>query len=391
MRAPALIALALLAACSKESPMPSVQPIRFATFNTSLNDDRSGGLIARLQAGDGNARKVAAVIQRLHPDIILLNEFDYDPKQRAARLFVREYLGISQYGQPPIDYPHVYSAPVNTGEPSGLDLNGDGRSDGPDDAWGFGRHPGQYGMLVLSRWPIDTAAMRSFRLFRWADLPGPVPPKLPGSEAPWYAPEVWSKLRLSSKAHWDLPIDTPQGRVHFLVAHPTPPVFDGPEDRNGHRNHDEIRFWAEYLGSDSSDWIYDDDGRHGGLARDAAFVLAGDMNADPDDGDSFADAIGQLLAHPRVDARFVPTSDGAAAQAGAYGLARKGDARTHTGDFGPATGTLRIDYVLPAHGTRVVGGGVFWPRPEAPEAAWLSASDHHAVWLDLYLPDHATE
>ena len=27
--------------------------------------------------------------------------------------------------------------------------------------------------------------------------------------------------------------------VHFLTSHPTPPVFDGPEDRNGTRNGDE--------------------------------------------------------------------------------------------------------------------------------------------------------
>jgi len=29
--------------------------------------------------------------------------------------------------------------------------------------------------------------------------------------------------------------------IHILASHPTPPVFDGVEDRNGRRNHDEIR------------------------------------------------------------------------------------------------------------------------------------------------------
>ena len=35
--------------------------------------------------------------------------------------------------------------------------------------------------------------------------------------------------------------------VHVLASHPTPPTFDGAEDRNGRRNHDEIRFWADYV------------------------------------------------------------------------------------------------------------------------------------------------
>ena len=44
--------------------------------------------------------------------------------------------------------------------------------------------------------------------------------------------------------------------VHFLVSHPTPPVFDGPEDRNGPRNYDEIRFWADYSPR-TGGYIYD--------------------------------------------------------------------------------------------------------------------------------------
>ena len=54
-------------------------------------------------------------------------------------------------------------------------------------------------------------------------------------------------LRLSCKIHWDVPVQIGSETVHFLVSHPTPPAFDGPEDRNGRRNHDEIRFWADYI------------------------------------------------------------------------------------------------------------------------------------------------
>lgn len=389
------LTLSLLAACASASAQTpdseSDAAVRFATFNTSLNDDASGGLIARLEAGDANARKVAAIIQRVRPDVLLLNEFDFDPDERAANLFQQNYLGIGQADQPAIAYPYHFSAAVNTGVPSGLDLNGDGRSDGSDDAWGFGNHPGQYGMLILSRYPIDAAAIRTFQRLRWCELPGALAPVSPNTGNPFYPDALWQQLRLSSKSHWDVPIATPLGSVHFLVSHPTPPVFDGPEDRNGRRNHDEIRLWAEYLSGTTQAWLQDDQGRSGGLADDAAFVIAGDLNADPDDGDGYQHPVRLLLQHPRVNAQFVPQSPGAPEQAAAYGLPRRGDSRAHTGNFGPRAGTLRIDYVLPSRQFSVRDGGVFWPLPSQPGHHWIDASDHHLVWLDLTLSPPAQE
>ena len=49
-------------------------PLRVATYNTSLNDDADGGLVRRLVAGDPAARDIAAMLQRVHPDLVLLNE-----------------------------------------------------------------------------------------------------------------------------------------------------------------------------------------------------------------------------------------------------------------------------------------------------------------------------
>ena len=363
--------------------------LRIATYNTSLNDDRAGGLVARLEAGDANAMKVAAVLQRVRPDVVLLNEFDYDEAHRAADLFQQRYLDVRQAGGgEALRYPYRYLAPVNTGVPSGYDLDRNGRvgGDGRDagnDAWGFGLHPGQYGMLVLSRYPIASSEARTFQRFRWKDLPGARAPRDPKTGEAWYAPEVWARFPLSSKSHWDLPIDTPAGRIHVLAAHPTPPVFDGPENRNGLRNHDEIRFWAEYLSSGDRPWLCDDAGRCGGLAADAAFVILGDHNADPVDGDGEPGAAAQMIDHPRVNAAVAPTSEGAAESAREYGFPRRGDVATHTGDFGPNTGTLRLDYVLPSKNLSVRGGGVFWPEKGEPGSELLDASDHHLVWLDI--------
>lgn len=365
-------------------PPPAAPSLRVMTYNTSLFD-MDGRLVQRLDAGDDAARRIASVIQHLRPDVLLLNEFDHDAAGLAAQLFQRDYLAVSQDGQTPIRYDWSFTAPVNTGVPSGLDLDGNGSTDTPNDAWGYGRHPGQYGMLVLSRYRIDAAAVRTFQHLRWAAMPDARRPRNPDGSM-FHSDATWAQLRLSSKSHWDVPIHTPSGVLHFLVAHPTPPVFDGPEDRNGQRNFDEIRLFAEYLSPGDKPWLCDDAGRCGGLAADARFVIAGDLNADPDDGDGVPGAVAQLLGHARVDASGVPGSAGATARAAEYGLPLRGDAAGKTGDYGPEVGVLRLDYVLPSKGLTVRDRGVFWPVDDAKAAGWLSASDHRPVWLDLEFP-----
>ena len=386
----AVAAAAAGAVSAADADDGSSRSIRVATYNVSLSGDQPGELLGRLRNDDPQARSVAAVIQRVRPDLLLLNEFDYDQHGLSAQLFVDGYLGKPQHGERAIDYPHRYLAPVNTGVPSGLDLNSDGVAGGPQDAWGFGQHPGQYGMLVLSRFPLDRKAARTFQMLPWSALPDPQVPADPATGAAWYPSPIWSKLRLSSKSHWDVPVLTPLGTLHFLVAHPTPPVFDGPEDRNGARNHDEIALWARYLGFANVDWLCDDAGTCGGLPPSARFVIAGDYNADPVDGDSRNHAIRQLLDHPRVLRYPAPASAGAAqAPIKVNNKQRRqvGRPANDTGQFGPATGNLRVDYVLPSSNLVATDSGVFWPAPGEPGSEWISASDHRLVWVDIALPD----
>lgn len=392
-----LLALFVLVLASCRADAPVARPdapvsLRVATLNTSLYTTEAGGLVARLQAGDERARAIAAMIQRQRPDVLLLNEFDYDAAGEAASIFQREYLGVGQFGEAAIVYPHAYLAPVNTGEPSGLDLDRNGRiartgRERGDDAWGYGLHPGQYGMLVLSMHPIDLEAARSFRLLRWSTMPGALEPKDPETGEAWYPPQVWSQLRLSSKSHWDLPVATPLGRLHLLAAHPTPPVFDGPERRNAARNHDEIRLWAEYLSPGDKPWLCDDQGRCGGLPVAERFVIVGDYNADPADGSSLPGAIHQLLEHPRVLRYAAPRSEGALAATGEDADEKERSSAAHdTAQFGPRNGNFRVDYVLPSVGFTVTASGVFWPAPGQPGAEWLDATDHRMVWVDLANP-----
>ena len=366
----------------------TLPPVRFATYNTSLYSDEDGGLVKRLQAGDEAARKIAAVLQHIRPDVVLLNEFDYDPSGGTADLFQRDYLGVGQPGSAPIVYPYRYLAPVNTGVQSGYDLDRDGQVGGQgrargNDAWGYGLHSGQYGMLVLSRYPIDLSRVRTFRTLKWSAMPDARVPRVPGSGVPWYPEATWREMPLSSKSHWDIPLATPQGVIHLLASHPTPPTFDGAEDRNGLRNADEIRLWAEYVSGRDAPWLCDDRGHCGGLPAAAPFVIVGDLNADPDDGDSLPGSIRQLLSHPAIRTQPVPASAGAPERARAYGIPRHGAIATHTGDFGPRSGTLRIDYVLPSRRLQVRDSAVFWPGPASAEARFANGSDHHLVWADL--------
>ena len=385
-----------LAACSaaphRDGAAPATVSMRVATYNTSLYSDEAGGVIRELQGDSAHARKIASVLQKVRPDLVLLNEFDFDEKHRAADLFQQRYLEVAQPGGgEPLHYPYRYLAPVNTGVQSGLDLDGNGTVGGTgrdrgNDAWGYGLHPGQYGMLVLSKFPIDEAQVRTFQRLRWSTLPGAVNPPDPVKGRPFYPDTIWSQLRLSSKSHWDVPVRTPTGTVHFLVSHPTPPVFDGPEDRNGHRNAAELHLWREYLATGDAPWLCDDQGRCGRLGSDARFVIAGDLNNDPVDGDGHHEAILELLEHPRVMRMATPRSEGGEEAALAYaakGLHRRGAPAHVTGDFGPRAGAMRLDYVLPSTGFALIGSGVYWPKKADPDAAIADGSDHHLVWVDV--------
>ncbi len=345
--------------------------VRVATFNifelsvAKLDQRDAGGASANAQV-----RAAAELIQQVRPDILLLNELDAPPHDPAltARRFAMEVLNA---GPQAIAYPYVYATPSNTGELSGFDLNRDdtvattadlGTRRYGDDSWGYGTYPGQYGMALLSRFPLDTAGIRTFRLLPWQALPNAHLPE------GWFADSMQSLVRLSSKSHWDVPVLVGSDTLHLLASHPTPPVFDGPEDRNGRRNFDEVGFWKHYLDGHAA--LRDDRGRSGGLPAGRAFVILGDLNAAPDATESWYDgqpAIRQLLAHARV--RDVPQHTG-----------------RPTAQF---SGDTRVDYVLPAAELVVRDGGVAWPDSTLDPvgaARAATASDHRLVWLDLALP-----
>lgn len=327
--------------------------IRVGFLNAELQRDGPGLLLRDiLRREDEDIAGVAEVVGRAQPDILVLSGFDYDHGAAALGAF-RDLL--AETGP---RYPHLLAPPTNAGLDTGADLDGDGRMRGARDAQGYGGFAGQGGLAVLSRYPIT--GMEDFNELLWRTLPGSLAsPEDPG----------WEEQRLSSVAHVAITLGTPDRPMTILAFHATPPVFDGPEDRNGRRNRDEAAFWLHYL-----------DGAFG-PAPDKAFVLLGDANLDPLDGDGRPDALRALLADPRL---LVPEL--ASAEAAAAAEAEGGANRSHRGNpaldtanwrDGPGDpGNLRVDYILPSSDWMVEGSGVTWGAGE-------HAPRHGLVWADL--------
>jgi hypothetical protein len=238
-----------LAGCNSEDNKPAQEPLapvvkdtfRFATFNASFDRIAATALAEEMAAGDNQQIKnVAETLQRVRPDVVLLNEYDHDgigQDGKSLEYFQAKYLDIAQNGAEPIQYPYSYLVPTNTGLLASKDISGDGKITMPSDTYGFGFYHGQYGFVVLSKYPLEADKVRSFQRFLWKDMPGAVLPKNDDGSS-YYNVEALSDFRLSSKNHIDIPVTIEGKTVHLLAMHPTPPVFDGPEDRNGRRNYD---------------------------------------------------------------------------------------------------------------------------------------------------------
>ncbi|MEX0339662.1 MAG: endonuclease/exonuclease/phosphatase family protein [Arenibacterium sp.] len=341
------------------------ETFRIATFNVELHRKGPGLLLRDIERGkDTQIRDVIEVIARTNPDILVLQGFDWDYENRALDAFRKR---LKQAG---VVFNHLHATQPNTGMATGLDMDGDGYRGDASDAQGFGRFTGQGGVAVLSRFALPEAGQLDFTHMLWRDMPKALLPKHPDGR-PFPSAEAMDIQRLSSTVHWVLPVRlSDEAMVWLLVFQAGPPVFDGPEDRNGRRNHDEILFWTHFLDGDL------------GAAPDQPIVVAGGANLDPFDADGRHDAINALLTHPRLqDPR--PKSVGGAL---ADDQGHLGPNALDTVDW-PHVGRLRVDYLLPSRELRVIDSGVFWPEPADPAHTIASgASRHRLVWIDLALP-----
>ncbi|MFV0291944.1 MAG: endonuclease/exonuclease/phosphatase family protein [Paracoccus sp. (in: a-proteobacteria)] len=329
----------------------AAETLRIASFDPDLTRKGPGLLLRDITKGkDEQILAAVMVIAEIRPDVLLLTGIDWDHDRAALRSFAQL---LKRSG---IEYPHLLAPQPNRGRVSGVDLDGDGKLGEPEDSQGWGSFTGQNGMAILSRIPFGEVTDYSDML--WRDMPD----NQMGNALTEAAASV---QLLSTVGHWDVEIMT-SPPLHLLAFSASVPVFDGPEDRNGRRNHDEIAFWNRHL-------------------PDAPFVLAGNANLDPRDGDGRHEAIRTLLADPRLQ-DLLPASEGGmiAADPG-----QEGDPALDTADWlDGKPGNLRVTYVLPSSGLEVTGQGVFWPAPGQPGyAAAVAASPHRLVWVDIRIGD----
>ncbi|MFW2543129.1 endonuclease/exonuclease/phosphatase family protein [Primorskyibacter sp. 2E107] len=267
-------------------------------------------------------------IAAARPDVLLLTDVDFDAGLAALSQLQRRLREVG------LDLPYAFAARPNTGLQTGRDLDGDGRLGGPRDAQGYGWFSGQAGQAVLSRWPVELVTSHSEML--WEAVPdSAIRRDDPGK----------GLQRLSSSAHWAVRVRTPGGAVQLLTVGATPPVFDGPEDRNGRRNRDEVLLWAHVL-----------DGKLGPVPE-GPVVLLGNLNLDPARGQGIREAVDIVLRHSRLQDPL-PDQPTVAWE---------------------TAGEMRVSYVLPSKALEIHDAGISPPEPDA--------GPHRLVWVDLHWPD----
>ena len=349
--------------------VPSVaETLRLAIYNTALSRDYAGHLIRDVERRDPQVVAIADVIAAARPDIILLTEFDHDPQNRA--LAGMQAL-LAERG---LDYPTAYASTVNTGEQTGRDMDGDGRLNEPEDAHSYALWPGHRGMAMLSNRPLTE--VRTFRTTLWADQPDN---RLTVDERDAFG----DIQRLPARAFWILRFPLLSGEIHIVAAHLQSPVFDGPDDRNGRRNADEIDWLRRLLDGVA---VRDDSGKVASLGTAPVVVMAG-LNADPFDGEALKDSLAALLTHPRIVDPGPESTGGIAVGTGAANDLHVGPPSMDTADWrdDPGPGNLRVDYVLPDAAMEILGSGVLWPVEGEPLHEEVQASDHRLVWVDIDL------
>ncbi|WP_080510463.1 endonuclease/exonuclease/phosphatase family protein [Halorubrum coriense] len=344
------------------------------------------------EPGDSQAEAAARVVQEVDPDVLVVNELannvqeatvdDDVPTDRTnIEAFVENYLSDPQTPRlEGIDYEYTLQPDSNTGllPEEDYDFNKDGEAGArPGDAFGFGFYPGQYAFGIASKYPVDEDAVRSFQEFLWADMPDNRIPLASDEDVVTEGDAIYltetelDAFRLSSKTHVDVPFDVDGETVHGLFSHPTPTGFDAENNFNGRWNHDENRFWADYVAG--AEYIYDDSGTEGGLDDDASYVLLGDMNAGPGD-EPLNPAAKYFIDNSDFDSRSRPTSPGGAQRGNPYATAEFGGGET-------------VDWVLPSPDLSLRGSSVVWPSSNANKRGLAddvaAASDHRLVWADI--------
>ena len=291
-------------------------------------------LLRDIQKGeDESLTAITVAIMQAAPDVLVLTDFDYDLDGLALAAFAQGF---------DARYPYLFAHRPNAGLATGHDIDGNGWTGDARDAQGYGRFAGDGGIAILSRYPIEVDSVTDLSTMLWRDLPNAVLPQVDGE--PFFSPDILDILRLSSSAHWIVPIRLPDDTLVSIMAFAAaPPVFDGPEDMNGLRSRTELKLWEHVL-----------DGTFG--LTPGSFVLAGNSNLDPTGGQGDRAAMAAFLARADLTDPHSGTTNA---------------------DWGPVSaGKLRVSYILPSADWQVTGASGSGPLTDTGGARAL-------VWVDV--------
>ena len=90
-----------------------------------------------IRGDDPQISAVLSVLSEANADVVLLQSVDYDLNGEAISRLAKA-----------AGYPHFLAQRPNSGRPSGLDIDADGRLGEPEDAFGYGEFSGQGGMAL---------------------------------------------------------------------------------------------------------------------------------------------------------------------------------------------------------------------------------------------------
>ncbi len=313
-----------------------------ATLHADLIRKGPALLLRDLERGkDKQVAALRMLVKTIQPDILFLTKVDFDLEHRTGSA-LKEALGFK----------HMFTRAPNSMTPTALDLDGDGRA-GDRQAWV--RYAGEGGMLLLSQHPVELAYHLNDLL--WKDAPNAA---MPVNEhgAPFPSAEAQGVQKLVSQGLWIVTV-TPEilPPLTLVLFHNQTPAFDGPEDLNGLRNSAQLGLLSAVMDED-----------YGTFPKDR-FILMGNANLDPNDGDGERAAISALLADKRLqDAKPVSES---------------GD---HVTANWEKYGSMRVSYVLPSTDWSIAQAGVVWPNDGPLRAAAEQASRHRMVWVDVTPP-----
>lgn len=335
----------------------------------------------------------AKIVARFHPDVVCLNEMQFDianvptsgmPGAKSAKpgTFSTAESNATRIAariaaeNPEAIYPYALITVGN----SGFAWSGPRPSTEPGSDWyslrGWGEYRGRFNTIVLSKFPIVTDQVRIITDVAWDAIPKNSIAQMKtdtGLDVPAGYPVFEKSLNV-------IPLDIHGKTTYLVMSHPTAPAF---WSINPYRHEDELRALALFL-----------DGQLPGVEsvpQGSPFVLIGDLNADPEEGDSRPGAIARVLAHDRLEPWF-PEGAGTMGKNPTFNTYVSGCGKGDGSSVGDPSSRfqMQIDYILPSKEIgRAQGGAVFFPnRAESQEDFDLAcrASDHMFLYVDLPNP-----